>query len=112
MLAVCRHWEGMIEVNALHVGIEPVWLAALVGFTLGAKYKKALLALSGPGLFQGHLLQGSVLVLLNAMTACTVLRISLWLQFSGRRCFTVAYFDMGRCSPLCRFARDCSIVIV
>lgn len=41
MLAVCRHWEGAIEMNKLCVGIEPVGLAGLVGFTLGAKHKKA-----------------------------------------------------------------------
>ena len=53
MLAVHRHWEGVIEVNKLCVGIEPVGLPGLVGFTLGAKCKKAWLGLSSPGLCFG-----------------------------------------------------------
>lgn len=60
MLAVRRHWEGMIEVNKLRVGIEPVGLAGLVGFTLGAKYKKAWLGLSGPDLCFGATFCGEV----------------------------------------------------
>lgn len=55
MLAACRHWEGLMEVNKLRVGIEPVGLAGLVGFTLGAKCKKAWLGLSGSGLCFGAL---------------------------------------------------------
>lgn len=50
LLAVSSHWEGMIEVNKLCVCIAPVGLTGLVGFTLGVKYKKAWLGLSGPGL--------------------------------------------------------------
>lgn len=41
ILSVHRHWEGMIELNKLCVGTEPVGLTLLVGFTLGAKFKKA-----------------------------------------------------------------------
>lgn len=50
ILAVHRHWEGMIEVTKLCVGIEPVGLTLLVGFTLGTQFKKAWLCLSSPGL--------------------------------------------------------------
>lgn len=46
MLAVHRYCEG----NMVCVGIEPVGLAVLVGFTLGAKFKKAWVCLSSPGL--------------------------------------------------------------
>lgn len=86
MLAVHRHWKGRTTANQLHVGIEP---------------EKESMAWSQQPWFlpQGHLLQGGVLVLSNAMYACAVLLTSLWLQFSGRKCFTVGYFDMGRCSP-------------
>lgn len=46
MLAMHSYWEG----NKLCVGIEPVGLTVLAGFTPGAKFKKAWFCLSSPGL--------------------------------------------------------------
>lgn len=67
ILSVHRHWEGMIELNKLCVGTEPVGLTLLVGFTLGAKFKRAWLSQQPWSLLQGLLLQGGVLVLSNAV---------------------------------------------
>lgn len=96
VIAVHRHWEGVIEMSKLSVGTEPVGLTLLVGFTLGTKFKKAWLCSASLVSASGPPPAGRCSCAVKCNDAHAVLLTSLWLQFPERKCFAVGCFDMGR----------------
>lgn len=96
ILAVQRHWEGIIELNKLCVGTEPVELTLLVEFTLGARFKKAWLCLNSPGLcFRASLCREVFLCSQMQWCTCHPTDLIVAAVFRQKVSFA-AYFDTGR----------------
>lgn len=96
ILAVHRHWEGMIELNKLCVGTEPVGLTLLVGFTPRAKFKKAWLCLSSPGLCFRASLCRELFWCSQMQCTCYPTDLIVAAVFRGKVFCCFGYFAVGR----------------